>query len=54
MLTLYLKGIRTRCFMKLILSFCVVKDLDVRTMFCRLRRGLELISTVRARERLVP
>lgn len=53
MLTLYLKGMRTNCFMKLMLSFCVLKDPDVGTRFRRLRKGLELINTVRPWERLV-
>lgn len=53
MLTLYLKGIRTNCFIQLTISFCVLKDPDVGTRLHRLRKGLELINTVRARERLV-
>lgn len=53
MLTLYLKGIRTNCFIPLTLTFCALKDPDVGSRFHRLRKGLELINTVKAWERLV-
>lgn len=38
MLTLYLKDMRTNYFMKLMLSFCVLKDPEVETRFAVLEK----------------